>query len=188
MPGFYVTNAVPINKLQCYNAKNCISDEMVVNNFSLKRATINKFCNDKCFSANEDYVVIQEGVLLNKEAMFNHYNKKTIFDLIIFMYENCGEKFFSQFRGSFSGAIYDKKLDKWLIYTNQVGDNALFYYYTNGLFIVASQFSDMLETLQKNNIKPEINDEAIRDMLTYAFMSKEHTYAKAVSRLGGGVI
>lgn len=188
MPGFYITNAIAINNLQCYNAGNCLSDEMTVDSFKLKRSTVNKFCDDKCFTASEDFVVIQEGVLLNKKYMLEQYEKANMFELIVSMYENDGEEFFSKFRGSFSGAIYDKKQGKWVIWTNQVGDNALFYYYVDGVFVVASQFSDMIETLKKNGIHPEINDDAIRDMLTYAFMSKDHTYAKDVSRLRGGAI
>ncbi len=185
MPGFYITNAaVPVDNLQSYGER--IVNQIEINNFKIKQSTINKFINDKCFSVNENYVIIQEGVLLNKAHLFKEYKQDNIFELIVYMYNNYADNFFEKFRGSFSGALYDRKQCKWIIYTNQIGDNALFYCHINDVFIVSSQFSDILETLKKNNIKPTINNEAIRDMLTYAFMSKNHTYAKDVFRLKGG--
>ena len=79
--------------------------------------------NDRIFVDNSDYLVV-EGVVLNHE-LITKYNNSTWYNTVISMYESIGDEFFKDFRGSFSGIFYDKKLDD----INPID----YWYYTNPL-------------------------------------------------------
>ena len=116
MPGFFISN-IEKSDFTCNNKEeNYINDEIRYDSFICKRNTLNKFINDKCLRENSSYIVIAEGVLLNKLELFDYYKVSDVFSLIIKMYEEKGESFFDAFCGSFSGAVYCKDEQKWIIY------------------------------------------------------------------------
>lgn len=57
----------------------------------------------------------------------------------------------SYFRGEFSGVLYDIEKDKWIIYTNHVGDYPVFYSITDENIYFSSSMDFLLEALKKNN-------------------------------------
>ena len=124
--------------------------------YSVERHTINKFLNDKAFYEDNEYVVLTECVILNSLSLQKQFlnteesSAEKMALTIIKMYQKKGEKFFEDFRGSFSGAFYDKKNDLWLIYTNHVGDKQLFYTQTEHGFAFASEVT-WLTDYRKNN-------------------------------------
>jgi len=113
--------------------------------YYVERRTINKFMNDKVFYEDENFVVLTEGVVLNSLSLQEKYlgssksDAQKFASAIIEMYKKNGEQFFADFRGSFSGAFYDKKVDLWLIYTNHIGDKQLFYIKTPHGYAFASE-------------------------------------------------
>jgi asparagine synthase (glutamine-hydrolysing) len=139
--------------------------------------------NDKCFFETEDFFVVSEGVILNKNILLDQYGSEQVFDLIIQMYKSDGDSFFNKYRGSFSGALYDKALSKWIIYTNHYGDNVLFYSFINGHFIVASQMDWIIQTFNLNNIDISFDQNAFDSICTYGYMSNDITYLNETKRL-----
>lgn len=112
MPGFLISNFSRLPMLRDDISCNAISKEAIAHGYNVKINTINKFLNDKAFFIDENYLIVCEGVLLNKTAILNKYDVKTVNELIIKMYEKCGNTFFDEFRGSFSGLLLDhKKID-----------------------------------------------------------------------------
>lgn len=98
--------------------KDNITADIVVNGFSCRNNLITKFENDKIFNENDDYIVILDGVVTNKKELEAKYLQDNWFETVIKLYENDGEKFFSSLRGSFAGALYIKKADKWIIFSD----------------------------------------------------------------------
>ncbi len=115
--------------------------------YFVERHTINKFLNDKAFYEDDDFIVLTEGVILNSLALQKKYfgteksNANLMAEIAIAMYKEKGERFFADFRGSFSGLFYDKKADLWLIYTNHVGDKQVFYTQTENGIAFASEIT-----------------------------------------------
>lgn len=183
MPGFYITNFVNQTVHDDSKHDNIIIGRMDFDNYYIKRMTVNKFLNDKAFCQDNEYIIVIEGVLLNKKMLFHKYKVDYVSLLVRKMYEFAGEDFFSEFRGSFSGALYIKSEKKWIVFTNHYGDNTVFYSLCDGFFLVGSQISDLLGCLSDANKKVTINEEAVYSMLTYGYMHNEFTYINEIQRL-----
>ncbi len=186
MPGFFISNCQKESSLNNCVPEYCIQKDLSNQKFQIKWNTLNKFMRDKCMAEDGQYIVIQDGYLLNKINLFREYNVSDIKKLIIAMYEREGDTFFRLFRGSFSGAIYDKALDKWIVYTNHIGDHAIFYSVINNIFYIGSQVNYILESCKANHAELHFHEAAAYQMLTFGFMEDDSTYASEIKRLRGG--
>lgn len=183
MPGFLFSNFSQLPILRDDVSCNTISKEAVIYGYNVKVNTINKFVNDKAFFIDGNYLIICEGVLLNKTALLNKYNVKAVNELIIKMYEKCGNTFFDEFRGSFSGLLLDHKRNRLIAYTNHYGDNTIFYYFRDNNLIIGSRINYITDTLKENNIAYSFNEDAALDMLTYGYMSDSKSWVNEITRL-----
>lgn len=186
MPGFFISNCLEGSNLNSCIPEYCIQKDLSSKQFHIKWNTLDKFMHDKCMIENEQYIVIQDGYLLNKENLFKQYASSSVDNLIKVMYEKEGDTFFRLFRGSFSGAIYDKALDKWLIYTNHIGDHAVFYSVINNIYYIGSQVNYILDACRANHVELHLHEAAAYQMLTFGFMEDDSTYASEIKRLRGG--
>ena len=186
MPGFFVSNIKTELELINIYPNLCVVQSIDSDAGTVKRNTLNKFMNDKAFVENDDYIVVSDGFILNKNSMFEKYGADTVEALFIKMYQKNGEEFFVELKGGFSGAFYDKKNDKWLIFTNHVGDSPVYYIKTEQGFFAGSQVNYVLDACHEKNIKLTFDEDAAYQMLTHAFMIDDSTYAKEIKRLAGG--
>lgn len=186
MPGFFISNSKNRIELKNVVEKNCIKTELSNRKFQIQRNTLQKFSDDKCLVEDDQFIVIVEGYLLNKSSLFEQYAVDHIASLVIAMYQRLGEKFIVAFRGSFSAALYDKALDEWFVYTNHIGDNAVFYAFMEGKFYVASQVNYILDACKADGKELHLCEEAAYQMLTFGFMESDVTYAQEIKRLRGG--
>ncbi|MEF9985483.1 MAG: hypothetical protein RR697_03875 [Malacoplasma sp.] len=185
MPGFLITNISSDFCISNYDDKRCVYNEMFYKKWKIEQNTLNKFIDDKIFIENNEIIAITEGVILNKSDLLKKYKCSELFDLIIKLRKS-NKEFFNEFRGSFSGAIYDKKRKNWTIYTNHYGDNAIFYYNKNGTVIIASDINYIITILKKNQIKYSLDEKALYYLLTYSFMGDDSTSVSEIKRLSPG--
>lgn len=132
MPGFFISNATVSPELADYNSSHIIQSEIKVGEYCVKRNTLDRFLDDKVFYQDDEYVIITEGVILNKSDLIKRFDVTSLVELIIVLYKEKGSEFFSDFRGPFSGAFYDKQRENWTVWTNQTGESAVFYYLHGG--------------------------------------------------------
>ena len=184
MPGFRISNVKTVSALVDRYPEKCISG--VLGGGIAQRQTLNKFIQDKAFEETEQRIIIAEGYLLNKAELFKKYDSSTITELISHTLEICGEAFFSEFRGCFAGAVYVKAEDKWIVYTNQIGDNPVFYLLIDGKFAAASQVNYLLGFCKEQEIDLTFNESCAYQMLTYGYIATDETYANEIKRLHGG--
>lgn len=188
MPGFLgaINKQEATHNFKKNNNDNLVVDFLKKNKFYLERRTINKFLNDKVFVETEKYIIITEGVILNKNKLMNTYFADSFSSAIIKMYKKNGEDFFSEFRGSFSGLFYDKQNDKWLIYTNFIGDKQIFYYRNNNEIVFGSEINYILEYLNNNNVSYNLDQNGAYFLLTYGYMLENYTLFKEIKKLNAG--
>lgn len=183
MPGFFVSNMGEVVLNNIYEDR-CRKDSLAYGTFFCARNTLDKFLDDKTLFENDNYVVIAEGVLLNKSELLLQAKLRSVADLIIRYYESKGDCFFDSFRGTFSGALFDKRRERWIFYTNHCGTSPLFYFDgKDGSFAIGSQVNYILDALRKEGIAITLNDQAVYAMLTYGFMIDDSTYVTQVKRL-----
>ncbi|EEG73556.1 asparagine synthase-related protein [[Clostridium] hylemonae] len=186
MPGIYISNFNNKNNLNNVYPSKCVFEEIPISGYKVYRNTLAKFMDDKVFAQDNDFVLITEGVILNRIELMRKYRQQDFFHTVKEMLKKNGEEFFKEFRGSFCGAVYNKALDEWIVYTNQVGDKSVFYYFENGKFVIGTQVNYILNTLKKNGCPLTFDRKAMYDMLTFAFMEQDSTYAHEIKRLGAG--
>lgn len=68
MPGFYITNCAPIPPANDTTAK-CVQEQMQLDAFTICRNTRDQFLDDKLFYQDEAYIIVLEGVILNKKEL-----------------------------------------------------------------------------------------------------------------------
>ncbi len=183
MPGFFVGNiehGVLINE---FNDR-CIQEQTIIDELFFARNTLDRFLLDKPFYGNDEYALIIEGVLLNKHELLVRFNASSVEELAISLYKLEGDAFFRHFRGPFSGAFLDRQNEKLIVYTNHMGDNAVFYHVdTNGHFAFGSQVNYIASALRAKGIKEELDEAAVLQMLTYGFMIDDSTFISQIKRL-----
>lgn len=186
MPGFILH----IGKEQLTFPKE-VRPHLVINRmegdgFQLERRVVNKFMNDRLFAETPNYIVVVEGIVLNNHELMAKYQSETWLDCVSRMYEKDGEPFFNAFRGSFSGALYDKHADKWIVYTCHTGEKQVFYKQLDNGFLIASEMRFMVETMKANHIPPEIDETGCYFSLTHGFCIEDRTLVKDVHKLIAG--
>lgn len=186
MPGFFVSNRQVEAELINRYPERCIREEIHVPGMSFRRNTLNKFMQDKAFGENAHAVLIADGYLLNKQELFEQYRVNSVADLMWEMYLQQGETFFNAFRGAFSGALYDRKRDTWLVYTNHCGDAAVFISIWPDGFCAGTQVNYIIDAYRARDQRLSFDESAAYQMLTFGFMEGDNTYAREIKRLRGG--
>ncbi len=186
MPGFLVGCGKSQKQLTEVCLNRVISDEYSSDSFFALRSTLNKFMNDKCFVETNHSFLVLDGYLLNKHLLLREYTAETLEELVDKMYLLNGETFFSEFRGCFSGAIYDKVKSKWVIFTNQIGDAPVFYTTNGSNFAAGSQVSYILNWCLEQNMHISFNESCAYQMLSFGYVASDETYANEIKRLHGG--
>ncbi|MET3561472.1 asparagine synthase (glutamine-hydrolyzing) [Enterococcus rotai] len=150
----------------------------------LRSSVVKKYEDDKIFFENDFYIVVSDGVLLNSTELKRIYKTKYISEVIILMYEENGENFFKDIRGSYSCSLYDKRKNELFVYTDQLADKKIFYSDFEDSFIFSSRLEELLidEKVKKN----EIDRESCISLLTLGFMLEDRTLLKQVKKLDAG--
>ena len=154
------------------------------NDYEFTNNLIKKFGKDKIFKETEQYVVIIDGVILNKSKLLG--NDLDWCEKVIELYKENGETFFSAFRGIFSGALYDKKQDKLIVFSDQIGQKFIFYWHDKESFIASSMLPSVYEELKSNNIKYTLSEEGAIQLLSYGYMLGNSTLSAEIKKIRPG--
>nr|WP_319572703.1 asparagine synthase-related protein [uncultured Draconibacterium sp.] len=141
-----------------------------------------KFYADTFIFENDDLFLLMNGVNLS----FSTSNKQENIKHCIEQYKTIGECFFKSFRGSFCGALFDKKANKWIVFTNQIGDQKLFYSQTSDSIIISSDIFRIIEELKTRKESYSLCLNAAYSLLSYGYMTDSSTLVKEISRLTAG--
>lgn len=189
MPGFFIVanrrrTDVALKREECPNfAVKRLESE----HYFAEQHTVNKFIGDKAFVETECCIVITEGVVLNKADLIKKYLGEGEWGACVErMYFEVGDRFFNEFRGSFSGALYDKRDNKWLVYVSHIGDKQVFHTEIGGEHIFASDIADVVAYMHKRGIHVEMDSEAAYLILTRGSVVENKTTIVGVDRLSAG--
>ncbi len=157
----------------------------VTDKFSVQQLTNSKFLNDKIFVQDDAYFIAIEGIILNLNELILKENRtdKNTFSVLKLLYTNYGANFVEQLRGDFSGFIYDKKADSWLLFTNQTGSKRIFVFENGDYLFFASDLKQIAALMSELKIPRKLNKDAAYSILTSGFMLNEISYIEGVTKL-----
>jgi asparagine synthase (glutamine-hydrolysing) len=164
----------------------CVQNKVEYPGATLERFTNPKFLQDKIFQDDQEILVVIEGAILNFKKLQNNSMQVDYFHTVKKMYQQQGDGFCNSFRGEFSGVLYDKPEDKWIIFTNHTSAEPLFYFYDDNIFICASELHLVTQVLRKLNIRYSLDEIGAYCLLTFGFMLEEYTLVKQVKKLRPG--
>jgi asparagine synthase (glutamine-hydrolysing) len=190
MPGFFAKTGKSekgfLRELDVLHKDFYINERIESDNFYVERLTLNKFLKDKVFVDNGLYLIVTEGIILNSLALLTKYKCKCMEDCIISMYEQNGQTFFKEFRGSFCGILVDKKVKNHpiiIVFTDHIGSRQIFYTEERGEFFFATDIFFLSEFFLRNNIKCKLNKDAAYYLLVIGFMIEDSTLFDGIHRL-----
>lgn len=185
MPGFLISN-ITTEKVP-YIFENCchICEKIGNREYTINRNVISKFSNDRLFFEANDYIVILDGVILNKSELLKDQENAKWGEYVLKKIES-DPLYFDMFRGTFCGAHYDKKQQKWLIYTDIMSTKPLFYYFDKEHFIISEDMLVIVDILKENGIPYRIDDKAVYDDLTYGYMIGNRTLIDSIKKVPYG--
>ena len=186
MPGFIIHIGREPFELAPETRKRLVVERIDKDNFFVERRVVNKFMNDRVFLDLDDFTVIVEGVVLNNHELMCKYASDSWVECVIKMYESEGEAFFNAFRGSFSGALYDKKADKWIVYTGHTGEKQVFYAQVPGGFLFGSEMRFMVGALKQNGLPVTLDKTGCYLSLTHGFCIEDRTLVSEIHKLIAG--
>ena len=140
---------------------------------------------------NEDETiwVILNGEIYNFREIRTQLEKKHQFytnsdtEVILHAYEEYGEACIDKLDGMFSFAIYDTKKKIILLARDRIGVKPLYYYFNNGRLSFASEIKSIL---QDEEIRRELNNDALSQFLIYAYTIDGQTLFKDIRELPPG--
>lgn len=153
-------------------------------NFYLSKKS--RFEKDKLFYDYDQFLIVLDGVLLNKLELYAEYKVNTMNDLFLHLYEEYKTLLVQRLRGPFSGVIFEKTQNKLTAFCNQTGDTHIFYFYNKEHFILSTNFNDIVKYLKNNRIEYHFGEQAVKYMLTYGYLIDENTFITEVYRLRPG--
>lgn len=159
--------------------------------FKDKSLTINeigecRFQHDHLLVDTDTETVVVDGLILNQKELFDQYQTNDFLQLVLKMRQADQETFFNDFRGPFTGLFFDKNTGKAVVFTNQTGDSAVFYYLSDDIQIFSSNFSILLNYLKENQIVVSLDEKASHWMLTFGYLIDDASFASEIKKLRAG--
>ena len=117
------------------------------------------------------------------EKRGHRFNSKTDTEVIIHLFEDCGEECVNFLRGMFAFAIWDKKEELLFLARDRVGKKPLFYYQDGENFYFASEFAALLES---GKVKKTIDRRALDYYITFGYIPAPLSIYQNVCKLMPG--
>lgn len=182
MPGFtggyserFKVHEIADNKLVCrYLTKNKLS---------INQHTTKKFSHDKVFLEIGDFFYLFDGVLLNSKELLNEYECRTIEELLPAIHEKLGDTFFSVFRGSFSGVVFNSCDSKLIVFTDHIGSKQVFYNLCENELVFSSSINELLAVLKEQNREYSFSEQSAYSLLSFGFLIEDNTMFKEIKKL-----
>lgn len=116
------------------------------------------------------------------EATGNHVWKTDHSDteVIVHAYEEWGIECLQKFRGMFAIALWDGNKREFILIRDRIGIKPLYYTIEDGILIFASEIKAILKVLKR---KPEINEKAMYDYLSFLTTPCEDTLFAGIKKL-----
>lgn len=186
MPGFVATIGTNI-KVAPSKEERYLLSSIQGKNFFIEHRTNRKFSNDKFLFENDGYIFLLDGVVFNNHKLMEKYKCSKWKECVEKMHSKDALTFYNEFRGSFLGLVYDKNNDSWLFYTDHVGDKQIFYsHLENGGWLIGTEMSYMVDTLQLNNLSMTPNRDAAYMAITLGYVIENNTLLNEITKLVAG--
>ena len=151
--------------------------------FHLAYHTSAKFYNDKIQYENSDFYLLLDGFILNKRDLFQEVHTLEAWAHFVFnLYLQEGDDFFKHLKGSYYGFLWDKKENKWVLFTDHISSKPLFYAQYEKRIVFSNQYADLIDYLKQKGENLSLNEYSSYLLLTYGFTFEDITISNEIHR------
>ena len=143
-----------------------------------------KFSDDHVLERNDSYLLVLDGVVLNRKELFGeegHWKMRLLADMIEDAPGTLG-----RLRGSYYGCLIDKRSNEVIVFCDHIKSKQLYYADNGKGFIAGGTLKEVRDLLAENAYPVTINQRSAYHLLTYGFMLDGETMAEGISRIPVG--
>lgn len=149
--------------------------------YSLYRNLLNKFPGDIVTYRIPELECFLDGYVVNKGELIKKIGGQSWAETFA---EICRkESSVSSLRGAFNGFWQEAASDAITLFTDHMGNRALYYFCSGDRLIAATNVLEIVDVLQKNNISYHLDETAVKYMLTYGYMLDDTTFIREIRRV-----
>lgn len=153
------------------------------NTFSLEYKTSAKFHHDKVNFENDDFYLLLDGIVLNKKQLIDKSIQTNWADYLIVQYKKNGNQFFKQLKGSYYGFLFDKKENKWVVFTDHISSKPMYYAQFSNHIVFSNNYTGLVSHLKKKGEKVTLNEQGAWLLLSYGYVLEDITITNEIKRL-----
>lgn len=142
-----------------------------------------KFPDDKLVFNNEKYLIVIDGVILNRTALQRKKQCVNWADTIISLYNEHGNCFFTELRGSFCGIFFKKNSHNFVVFSDHIGSKPIYFHTQNNKLVVTTSLPQMYAFLKQKNIAYSLDIKAACSMIKYGFMMEDWTLCSSIKKI-----
>jgi len=166
----------------------CLKDNVGLAHARLSIIDLSTSANQPFFNHDKSIALVFNGEIYNFQELkkelqkLNKYYFTTTSDteVLLYLYEEYGEKLFDKINGMFAFAIYDFRKKHLLLARDRMGKKPLYYGVFNGTFVFASELKAIL---QHPAVSRELNLDALNEYLTFEYVPTPHSIFKNIYKL-----
>lgn len=151
--------------------------------FSLEYNTSAKFQNDKVNFENDDFYLLLDGIVLNKKQLFEKSIQSNWAEYLIESYQKNGHQFFKHLKGSYYGFLFDKKENKWIVFTDHISSKPMYFAEYGNHIVFSNNYTGLVNHLKKKGEKVTLNEQGVWLLLSYGYVFEDITIANEIKRL-----
>lgn len=140
----------------------------------------NKFPQEKVCFENDDLLIHFDGIILNSDDLKAELGCGSNQEILQNLYQTYGAELVFRVKGLYALVLWDKKAGTLLITNDLLSKRPVYYCMGDNELYYAVSYLDMLDLLSGNSHKPNINADALHDMVRQGFVSGSKTYLKDV--------
>jgi len=137
--------------------------------------TVSMICNGEIFNFRE----LREELT----AKGHRFSTQTDVEVILHLYEECGSGLADRLNGQFAIALYDSRLQRLLLFRDQIGIAPLFYTVSGGKLIFASEIKAILE---HPGVERRLNLKAVDQLMNFPGVVAPNTFFDKICALEPG--
>ena len=142
-----------------------------------------KFPQEKVNFENEDYLIHFDGIILNSVELKSELQCGSNQELLLQLYRSHGAELVFYAKGCYALVIWDKQAQKLLITNDLLSKRTFYYCMTEQSLCYGSSYHDLLDILSSEGHSPELDADAMNDVLLRGFVNGSKTYLRQAAYL-----
>lgn len=151
--------------------------------FTLEYTSSGRFSDDKVNIETDDYSILLDGIVLNKKQLLNASPVKNWVDFLIESYQKGGDLFFNKLKGSYYGFLFDKRANKWVVFTDHISSKPMYYAEYRNHIVFSNNYTGLVNHLKKAGKSVSLNEQGAYLLLTYGYVFEDITITNEIKRL-----